>query len=125
MRHPVRSPYRQSCSIWFNFSGQTKGTESPPRNLTIDTLANLAKAAKAVAAAVGGLASAAGEAFKKVIKDEKISPAMLVLCLITGALQGYKVGADIPDAVIRQKVEAMTKSCQALRYGNFFALIGN
>ena len=40
---------------------------------------------------------------------------MLVLCLITGALQGYKVGADIPDAGIRQKVEAMTKSCQALR----------
>ena len=84
------------------------------RNLTVDTLANLAKAAKAVAAAVGGLASAAGEALKKVIKDEKISPVMLVLCLITGALQGYKVGADIPDAVIRQKVEAMTKSCQAL-----------
>ena len=57
------------------------------RNLTVDTLANLAKAARAVAAAVGGLASAAGEAFKKVIKDEKISPVVLVLCLITGALQ--------------------------------------
>ena len=88
--------------------------ELHPRNLTVDTLSNLAKAARAVAAAVGGLASAAGEAFKKVIRDEKISPVVLVLCLITGALQGYKIGADIPDAVIRRKLEAMTKSCQAM-----------
>ena len=72
----------------------------------------IAKCARVATTLVGGLASSGGEAAKKLIKNEKIDPSMLVIALISGALQGYKVGSDIPDIYIKNKLMALANNSQ-------------
>ena len=72
----------------------------------------IAKCARVATTVVGGLASSGGEAAKKLIKNEKIDPTMLVVALISGALQGYKIGSDIPDIYIRNKLMALANNSQ-------------
>ena len=70
----------------------------------------IAKCARVATTIVGGLTSSGGEAAKELIKNEKIDPTMLVVALISGALQGYKIGSDIPDIYIRNKLMALANN---------------
>ena len=54
--------------------------------------------------------STCGEAIKKVIKDEKINPLMLIIAFVTGALSGYNMGKEVTNLQIVDKLKALAKN---------------
>ena len=72
------------------------------------------RCAQKAAIIVGSISNSGCEAVKKIIKKEKIDPIMLVISIISGALQGYKIGSDVPDSVIKHKLDLLTKNTDKL-----------
>ena len=78
--------------------------------LGVQYLEYVARCAVSASALVGGMFSTSGEALKKVIKDEKINPLMLIIAFVTGALSGYNTGKEVTNLEITNKLKALAKN---------------
>jgi len=78
--------------------------------LGVEYLEYVARCAVSASTLIGGMFSTCGEAIKKVIKDEKINPLMLIIAFVTGALSGYKIGKEVTNLQIVEKLKALAQN---------------
>jgi len=90
--------------------------------LGVEYLEYVARCAVSASTLIGGMFSTCGEAIKKVIKDEKINPLMLIIAFVTGALSGYNMGKEVTNLQIVDKLKALAKNPDELAkfYGDFW-----
>ena len=80
--------------------------------ISAESLTKIITCAKIAATVVGSVTSGACEVTKKLIKDEKINPIMVILMMICGGLHGYKIGPNVSEATIKDRLTKMATTCK-------------
>uniref|UniRef100_A0A7M5TXY2 Uncharacterized protein n=1 Tax=Clytia hemisphaerica TaxID=252671 RepID=A0A7M5TXY2_9CNID len=79
-----------------------------------ELLESIIRTAKITSTLIASLTSSSAEALKKVIKDERIDPLMLVLAFMTGGLQGYSIGSTVSEQTIYEQLKRLSETPEKL-----------